>query len=224
MAKLTLTFKGKPIRAYQFDAGESASIGRNDENQIQIDSLAVAPIHAVIQVRDGQSIISQEHGDFPLQVNNTQTARHELQHGDQISIGKHVLYFTEETTVLDIPSPRSDRDFDGADHKLLDEEIKQSSQSVDGQLQILNGRNIGRVISLKAGMTRLGKPETGVAVIAKRKDGFYIASLDGGAQIKLNGQAVHDRCSKLNQGDLLEIDRTEMQFFVQEFSPQFEDI
>ncbi|MGH8549328.1 MAG: FHA domain-containing protein [Methylococcales bacterium] len=223
MAKLTLTFKGKPIRAYQFDAGDCISIGRNDENQIQIDSLAIAPTHAVINFGDGQSIISQQQNDFPLQVNNTQTTRHELQHGDQISIGKHVLYFTEETTLLEMPSARGYRNSDETDHKLLDDELKQASQTAEGQLQILNGRNIGRVISLKGGLTRLGKPETGVAVIAKRKDGFYIASLDSGAQIKLNGQSVHDKSIQLKQGDLLEIDRTEMQFFVHEFCPQFED-
>lgn len=215
MAKLTLTFKGKPIRAYQFEAGDCISIGRNDENDIQIDSLAVAPVHAEIKFAEGRSVISQKQNDFPLQVNNTLTACHELQHGDQISVGKHVLYFTEETILLEMPATRGSS---AVDLKILDEELKQSSQAVEAQLQILNGRNIGRVVSLKGGLTRLGKPETGVAVIAKRKDGFYIASLDAGVQIKLNGQAVRDKSIKLNQGDLLEIDRTEMQFFVNEFN------
>ncbi|MCI0734208.1 MAG: FHA domain-containing protein [Methylococcaceae bacterium] len=220
MAKLTLTFKGKPIRAYQFEAGDCVSIGRNDENDIRIDSLAVAPIHAEILFGDQGSIITQKENDFPLQVNNTQTARHELQHGDQISIGKHVLYFMDETTLLETPSARDSLE---TDLRLLDDELKQSSQTVDGQLQILNGRNIGRVLLLKRGLTRLGKPETGVAVIAKRKDGFYIAALDGGAQIKLNGKTVHDKSIKLNQGDRVEIDRTEMLFFVNQLSPQLEE-
>ena len=225
MAKLTLTFKGKPIRAYQFEAGDCACIGRNDENEIHIDSLAVAPVHAEIQFGDECSTISQKESEFALHVNNTQTNKHELRHGDQISIGKHILYFTEDSTLLEAPSRQNHRESVESNHStLLDDELRQSSQSAEGQLQIMNGKNIGRVILLKRGLTRLGKPETGVAVIAKRKDGFYIASLKADAQIKLNQQQIDDKSVKLCEGDTLEIDRIEMQFFVSQLAPELEDI
>ncbi len=213
MAKLTLTFNGKPIRAYQFEAGDLISIGRSDENEIQIDSLAVGPVHAEIEIGDKESVVNSKQTDFPVQVNNAQITRHKLQHGDQISIGKHILYFTEDTAVLETPFSHSSVSPGETEYQLLNDELKQSSPSIDGQLQILNGRNIGRVVSLKGGLTRLGKPETGVAVIARRKDGFYIASLDGAGQIKLNNQPIPDKSIKLTPGDLLEIDGTEMQFF-----------
>jgi FHA domain len=215
MAKLTLTFNGKPIRAYQFEAGDSISIGRSDENEIQIDSLAVGPVHAEIKIGDGESIINSHQTDFPVQVNNLKITQHTLQHGDQISIGKHILYFTEDTTVLETSVGHSTGSRGDVEYQLLNEELKQSAPSIDGQLQILNGRNIGRLVALKGGLTRLGKPETGVAVIAKRKDGFYIASLDGAGQIRLNSEPIQDKSVKLTPGDLLEIDRTEMQFFCQ---------
>ncbi|MGR9107015.1 MAG: FHA domain-containing protein [Gammaproteobacteria bacterium] len=220
MAKLTLTFKGKPIRSFQFEGGERVRIGRNHDNEIQIDSLAVAPVHAEIKFGSSRSVISQKQLDFPLLVNNAQTSRHELQHGDQIAIGKHVLYFTEDSTLLEAPSPLGSWSPEDNDLKLLNEELRHFTQSSDAQLQILNGRNIGRMVSLKAGLTRLGKSETGVAVIAKRKDGFFVAALDGKSQIRLNGQPVLDKSIKLNHGDLLEIDRTEMQFFANEMSPE----
>lgn len=224
MAKLTLTFKGKPIRAYQFEAGDRVSIGRNDENEIHIDSLAVAPVHAEIQFSEAHSTIRQKENEFLLHVNNTQISKHQLQHGDQISIGKHLLYFTEDSTFLEAPSQKNYQVLVESDHsKLLDDAINHSSQPVDGQLQVLNGKNIGRVISLKRGLTKLGKPETGVAVIAKRKDGFYIASLDADAQIKLNGQRIGEKSFKLNKGDMVEIDQIELQFFVSQLAPQLED-
>lgn len=217
MPKLTLTFKGKPIRAYKFNAGDFISIGRADENEVQIDSLAVAPIHAEIEFQDEHSLISQKQNDFPVLVNNSRSDKHKLKHGDQITIGKHVLYYTEDSTSLDIPSTQNTGISGGTDHKLLDNQIKNASQSLEGQLQIMNGPNIGRVVSLKGGLTRLGKPESGVAVIAKRKDGFYIAPLEKGAQIKLNNQPIREKSLKLTQGDLLEIDGTEMQFFLNDF-------
>lgn len=225
MAKLTLTFKGKPIRAYQFEAGDCVRIGRNDENEIHIDSLAVAPVHAEIEFGNEFSTIRQKESESALHVNNTKTSEHELCHGDQISIGKHILYFTEDSTLLAAPPQPVDQQSTENDHrKRLDDQLKQSSQSAEGQLQIMNGKNIGRVILLKRGLTRLGKPETGVAVIAKRKDGFYIASLNGDAQIKLNDQKIADKSIKLNEGDMLEIDRIEMQFFVSQLTPELEDI
>lgn len=213
MAKLTLTFKGRPIQAYQFETGETVSIGRNEGNEICIDSLAVAPVHAQIRFEQEKSTIHQSSSEFPLRVNNSQTSEQPLNHGDQITIGKHILYFTEDTTLLEpASSPEVSREVED-DLELLNEELKNAAQQTDAQLQILNGKNIGRIITLKKGLTRLGKPDTGVAVIARRKDGFYISALDGNPLIRVNTELIDNRSVKLNEGDTLEIEKTSMQFF-----------
>lgn len=215
MAKLTLTFNGKPIRWYQFEAGDCIRIGRDDQNDVQIDSLAVAPVHAEIEFQEEGAIVRSQAKDFPVQVNGVSIAEKGLHHGDLVSIGKHVLNFTEDATVLDAALRPVVSASEESQEVNLNKVQKPPTQVLDGQLQIMNGRNIGRVVSLKGGLTRLGKPETGVAVIAKRKDGFYVASLDGSSEIKLNNKPIQDKSIKLEPGDLLEIDFTEMQFFSQ---------
>ncbi len=213
MAKLTLTFKGRPIQAFQFDIGDKVSIGRNRDNGIPIDSLAVAPIHAEIDFSQEFSTISQKSSDFPLLVNNSTTTEQRLNHGDQISIGKHILYFTEDATLVNHSAVSADTDEDVDEFAFLDQELKQPTTSLEAQLQILNGKNIGRIINLKKGLTRLGKPDTGVAVIAKRKDGFYLSALDGTPMIKINDTLINEKSVKLSQGDMLDIEKTSMQFF-----------
>ncbi len=213
MAKITLTFKGKPIRAYHFEAGSKVFVGRNDSNGIIIDSLAVAPVHAEIEFGNDESKIASRSTEFPLEVNNVKVQDQTLKNGDKISVGKHLLFFAEDSTLLETaPAPQVQhfqKDLDS-----LNLEIKQNIQATEAQLQIMSGKNIGRVISLKGGLNRLGKSGSGVAVVVKRKDGYYTSALEGDPRIKINGSLINDKSVKLEDGDLLEIEKTEMQFFI----------
>ena len=213
MAKITLTFKGKPIRAYHFESGNTAFVGRNDSNGIIIDSLAVAPVHAEIVFDEKESTITSRSNEFPLEINNNKVQQQVLKHGDRISVGKHVLHFTEDSTLIENPIPAQVRNFE-QDLDSLNLEIEKNIQATEAQLQIMSGKNIGRVISLKGGLNRLGKPGVGVAVVVKRKDGYYTSALEGNPEIKINGSLVEDKTVQLQDGDLLEIEKTEMQFFM----------
>jgi hypothetical protein len=46
-------------------------------------------------------------------------------------------------------------------------------------IQILSGPNAGRELPLSKPLTTLGKPGTQVAVIAKRRQGYYITHVEG---------------------------------------------
>ena len=86
-----------------------------------------------------------------------------------------------------------------------------NAQALEASLQILSGKHIGRVIPLKRALIRLGNHES-VAVIARRKDGYFLSSLSGGEKIKLNGHPLEDRTVQLKPGDKLEIDRNLLLF------------
>jgi len=213
MAKITLTFKGKPIRAYHYEAGNTVFVGRNDSNGIIIDSLAVAPVHAEIQFGNDETKIASRSTEFPLAVNNVKIQDQALKNGDKISVGKHLLFFSEDSILLEAaPAPQPQKFQKDLD--FLNLEIKQNIQATEAQLQIMSGKNIGRVISLKGGLNRLGKPGSGVAVVVKREDGYYTSALEGEPEIKVNDTLIKDKSVKLEDGDLLEIEKTGMQFFV----------
>ena len=73
MAKFTVYFKDKAIQSKIFDSGV-IHIGRDETNDIVIDNLAVATVHAVVIIKEDSCIIKQLNDDFPLFINNEKMA------------------------------------------------------------------------------------------------------------------------------------------------------
>ncbi len=206
MPKLTLNFKGQPIQVYHFDSG-IITIGSDSDNTIQIDNLGIAPKHAIIDLdhSDGPHLF-QEDEHFPVQVNHRKASSHALKHGDVIQLGKYTIDFASDEQVLDTPV------LEPAPEEPELELLFKDSIANEATLQLLNGKNIGRLIPLKQALTRLGKPGKGVAVIARRKEGYFLSSLEGGEKIKVNGATLGERTLSLSHGDKLEIDKHKMLF------------
>lgn len=209
MGKLTLSFKGKPIQAYQFETGE-IQIGRDNSNNIYIDSLAVAPSHALIDFSQSPPQLTSLDEQFPLLINGQKKSEHSLEHGDNISIGKHTLTYTiESQSIFSAPEPGIITAFP----KQPSPSTSEAAQPIDAALQIMSGENIGRLISLKKGLTRIGKKGSGMAIIAHRKNGYYLSHLDGENQLMINGSAVDNESTLLKEEDIVIIDTVKMQFF-----------
>jgi hypothetical protein len=62
-------------------------------------------------------------------------------------------------------------------------------------------------------MTRLGQSGSGVIVISKRKDGYFVSVLENIGNILLNNMLLNDSTVKLNDKDVLVINDTSLQFF-----------
>jgi len=92
MAKLILTFSKQVIREYPFDK-DSVTIGRNEDNAILIDNLAVSGFHARIDRTGSEYILTDLQSTNGTFVNDQKVASYKLAHGDNIVIGKHVILF-----------------------------------------------------------------------------------------------------------------------------------
>lgn len=204
MARLTLTFKDRTLQVRSLAEGETF-IGRDPDNHIPIDSLAVAPRHAVIHFDAGGAYIRQLDRRFPLAVNGVKVAEKPLVHGDAILIGKHTLLYDDEP------------------HRISDEvnssTIRPSSSQaapqrwIEAGLQLLSGQQIGRIIPLRGGLTRLGNDHTAAAVVARRREGYVLSALTGGEAICVNETPVNDESVLLKDGDTVRVDKDSMQFF-----------
>ena len=64
-------------------------------------------------------------------------------------------------------------------------------------------------------MTRLGHGDGGVVVISRRKDGYYVSALQGHEGLSVNKQPLGDRTVRLQQNDIIVVDKTPMQFFLE---------
>ncbi len=209
MPKLTVFFKDKVIHSGLFGNG-IVHIGRDDTNDLVIDSMAIAPAHAVIAIRDDACVIKQLNDEFPLLINGKKTKACNLNDNDTISIGKHDIVFN--TVKFVAPD---------ASNSLIDEGVKLLNQEIDNELpipaanlQIMNGSNIGKVVQLKKSMTRLGHDGSGVIAILKRKEGYFVSVLDNAGTITINNEPLNDKPLKLNMNDVLVVNNTSMQFFL----------
>ncbi|MGZ5576682.1 MAG: FHA domain-containing protein [Methylobacter sp.] len=209
MPKLTVFFKDKVIHSGLFENG-IVHIGRDETNDLIIDSMAIAPAHAVIIIRDDACTVKQLNDEFPLIVNGKKTKACNLNDNDTISIGKHDIVFN---TVKFVAS--------NASNNLIDEDVKSLNQEIDNELQIpaanlqfMNGSNIGKVLQLKKSMTRLGHDGNGVIAILRRKEGYFVSVLENTGTITINNEPLNDKPLKLNMNDVLVINNTSLQFFL----------
>ena len=208
MPKFTIFFKDKPIQSSLFETG-IIHIGSDDTNELKVDSLALAPVHAVAVIGEKGSLIKQLNENFPLIVNNVKIKEHPLINGDKITIGKHTIVFN----TTEIVNAVQHNEISAKNH--IDSQQKpELNKTPDASLQILGGKHIGRVIPLKKSMTRLGRSGDGIVVITKRKEGFFISALENDISLTVNHQPIGDSTLKLNQNDLVTIDNNPMQFFI----------
>lgn len=214
MAKFTVYFKDKPIQSGIYDAGV-IHIGRDDSNELVVDSLAIAPAHAVVVIKDDRCVIKQLNEKYPLLVNNQAIKEHSLQNNDIINVGKHYIVYSATESILDSPQFAPSTVFQDVDVLALNAKLGHVTKQPEANLQVMDGLHIGRILPLKKAMTRLGHDGAGVVVIARRKDGYYISALQGHDGLSVNKQPLGDRTLLLKPNDIIEVDKTPMLFFIQ---------
>ncbi|MCG7985616.1 MAG: FHA domain-containing protein [Candidatus Thiodiazotropha lotti] len=211
MPKLTLSFKGRVIDVFHLET-DSTKIGRDPDCAIAIDSLAIAPVQATITESGDVYRLEAEDEAFPVLVNHAKTEEINLHHGDVIQIGKHTLTFAEDVMELGADLTLSPAAADEQPQAETEDESEENEEASSSVLQIVNGDNFGRIISLHRHMTRIGHTGGDCAMIARREEGYYISFLEGINPPTVNKQPLADQGQLLNDGDLIEVGGTQMQF------------
>lgn len=204
MPTLTLSFKGRTLKIFPVGAGEMV-IGSDSGSAVHIDSLAVEPRHASVTT-DGQKTVLRDLGsESGTYVNNERIDERHLEDNDQIRIGKHTLTFARDLGEMEEQQPPAESD----------PQLPAHEQPKTAWLQILNGQNLGKTISLNRKMTNLGKPGVQTAVIARRNDGYFLSHLEGAHPPTVSGKAIGDHSWQLHDGDVVQIGNVRMQFYLQ---------
>lgn len=199
MPKLSITFKGLPLQTVEIKPGETG-IGRDPSNAVCIDSLAVADFHADIRSGPESYVIRPLQAGYPVIVNKHAITEHVLADGDHILIGKHSLYFTAERASDGFSGPMETRPV-------------APFRPFEGSFQVMNGKQIGMVIPLKATVTQIGKESTGMVIVTRGSEGYVIAAGSDNVRLTINGQALEHRESVLSDGDIVRINNSLLQFF-----------
>jgi pSer/pThr/pTyr-binding forkhead associated (FHA) protein len=237
MTRLILTFNNQVIREYSFEK-DSITIGRNEDNTIAIDNLAVSGFHARIDTTGSDYILTDLQSTNGTFVNDRKVTSHKLGHGDNITIGKHVILFVvtgaemveegtkdtklplDRTVVLDTVKQRELL----AKQKVLPQTPKTSAKI--GVLSFIDGSGLGEIELVKK-LTKLGKAKASeirlsgllmastAATISRRPSGYAISFTGGMTKLKVNGAVVKDS-ALLKDFDTIELGSYKFQFYQKE--------
>ena len=95
MAKLYLTFEGRPLKEFTLSHGV-LTIGRLPDNLVQVDNLAVSGHHAKVYWDAEHYVVEDNQSTNGTYVNEQRITKIALNDGDKILIGKHTLQFADE--------------------------------------------------------------------------------------------------------------------------------
>jgi hypothetical protein len=237
MAKLILTFNKQVIKEYPF-AKDSVTMGRQEDNTIVIDNLAVSGYHAKIDKLGGEYILTDLQSTNGTFVNDQKVVSHKLSHGDNIVIGKHVILFVatekekiegegkdkklplDKTMLLDTAKQRE---------LLAKQKVAPSTAKIPvkvGVVSFIDDSGLGE-IELSKKLTKIGKAETSeirlsgflmgatAATISRRPSGYAISFAGGMTRLKVNGAVVKDSVP-LNDFDTIELGSYKFQFYQKE--------
>ena len=220
MSKLTLSFKGRVLRVFPLQQG-ATFIGSDPECAVHIDSLAVEPKHARVEVHGQDAILFDLNTSEGTFINQEKITEHKLKDNELIRVGKHTLQYNfEEVSQLDANESSTSIDIHPVMEKLAEQEAPKFAPKVDddnkqGWLQILNGQNLGKTLSLNRSMTNLGKPGVATAVITRRHDGYFISHLEGKKTPMVGDNPIGEHSIKLEDGDTITIGNIKMQFYLE---------
>lgn len=214
---IAVKLKGKLIYKHLLKK-DKATIGRNPESAIVIDSTAVSYDHAAIVRENNDFYVEDLRSKNGTLVNNKPIKKHKLHNGDLIIVGRHELLFEEEGTFTlnEIGAPKVEQS-----NYISGTMVFKTTVGQKPSLAYLKGGQ-GKVV-LEKKVTTLGKSEDcdivakGLMVgdiaaqIVAESDGYYLSYQKGFAKPSVNGQAVKGTV-KLKSSDMIEIGSVTMRF------------
>ncbi|UCE30894.1 MAG: FHA domain-containing protein [Burkholderiales bacterium] len=197
LARLVLTAAGEIVRQIPL-VRERLTLGRRPYNDVQLDDMTVSGEHALILTRDGESVFHDLNSRNGSYVNGHPVKRRMLVHGDVIDVGVYSLRYAVEpmrAPLLDaIAEPPSLEPIAGA------------------SLHVLSGPDAGRVLRLERAADSIGGAEGQIAIVTRRRSGYYVTHLEGPAYPMVNGEPIGLTAFALNHDDLIELGSTMVRF------------
>lgn len=233
MARLILMFNKQVVSEFSLEK-ESVTIGRNDDNTITVDNLAVSGYHARIDAAGSDYILTDLQSTNGTFVNDNKVVSHKLAHGDNVAVGKHIILFVGTGQEASIPGAGGGQKMDMDKTMMLDtakqKELLAKQQGAMAAAQ--KAKKIGVIsfiegsdmddIQLTKKLTKIGKADTSeirlgglfmpatAATISRRPSGYVISTMGG--KLKVNGEVVEENVP-LKEFDTIEIGKIKMQFY-----------
>jgi hypothetical protein len=213
MPKMIVSIDGVVIKEVTL-AKDRTTLGRRPYNDIVIDNLAISGEHAVLHMIGGDVYLEDLNSTNGTYVNGRAVKKQALEHNDVVEVGKYKIRYLVSGGASDGagPAPHIAPAPSGPIPLSSAPTVHQPFGGGNGVavMRVLSGGGAGRELSLQKVVTTIGKPGVAVAAVTRRLHGYVVAPIDGGTE--LNGEPLGNEAVALQDGDVLELGGTRMQF------------
>jgi len=206
MPQLIASVEGVEIK-HVYLQKDRTTLGRGADNDIVLDNMVVSGHHCAFELRGLADVFIEDLGSTNgTYINGKMVKRQKLNDGEVVAIGNFRIQYLSAS---EQPSGFSETAATKLDPLGM-------PVSVHGVFQVLNGSSAGLEMPVVKAVTTFGKPGVSVVAVSHRRDGYYVAHLDGAAEPTLNGRVIGARAMLLSDGDVLELASTKMVFLLKE--------
>ena len=220
MPKMIVSIDGVVIKEVTL-AKDRTTLGRRPYNDIVIDNLAISGEHAVLHMIGHDVYLEDLNSTNGTYVNARAIKKQALEHNDVIEVGKYKIRFLAngapaESAAQSARAVAASAPAAASTSAPVPLSLAPTAQMPLGStpavalIRVLSGAGAGRELSLQKVVTTIGKPGVAVAAVTRRLQGYVVAPVDGGTL--LNGEALGAGAVELQDGDVLELAGTRMQF------------
>jgi pSer/pThr/pTyr-binding forkhead associated (FHA) protein len=217
MPKLIVSIDGVVIKEVTL-AKDRTTLGRRPYNDIVVDNLAISGEHAVLHMIGGDVYLEDLNSTNGTYVNGRAIKKQALEQNDIIEVGKYKVRYMAAagapdavTATRTVVSPAPSGPIPLSSAPTVQAPLGGGTAGV-AVIRVLSGTGAGRELSLQKVVTTIGKPGVAVAAVTRRLHGYVVAPIDGGTA--LNGEPLGSEAVALQDGDVLELGGTRMQFVV----------
>jgi pSer/pThr/pTyr-binding forkhead associated (FHA) protein len=217
MPKLIVSIDGVVIKEVTL-AKDRTTLGRRPYNDIVVDNLAISGEHAVLHMIGADVSLEDLNSTNGTYVNGRAIKKQALEQNDVIEVGKYKVRYMASAGSPDsgaagrtVVSPAPSGPIPLSSAPTVQAPLGGGTAGV-AVIRVLSGTGAGRELSLQKVVTTIGKPGVAVAAVTRRLHGYVVAPIDGGTS--LNGEPLGSEAVALQDGDVLELGGTRMQFVV----------
>jgi hypothetical protein len=210
MPQLIASVEGVEIKHVHLK-NDRTTLGRRPYNDIVFDNLVVSGEHCVFELKGIADVYLKDLGSTNgTYLNGEMIKSRQLLHdNDIINIGNFRIQYlassaheepsaSEETTAMSLDAMG----------------LPGTAGARQASLKVLSGSSAGLEVQVVKAVTTFGQPGVAVVSISHRRDGYYVAHMDGDTPSTLNGKPIGAKATPLAHQDVLNLAGTEMEFLL----------
>jgi pSer/pThr/pTyr-binding forkhead associated (FHA) protein len=206
MPQLIVSVEGVEIK-HVYLTKDRTTLGRRPYNDIVLENMVVSGEHCVFDLVGLADVFVEDLRSTNGTYVNGQMikSRTPLRDHDQLAIGNFRIQYLSSSGESGFGETMAMKAEAGGTPS-------QSQALQHASFKVLSGSSAGLEVPVVKAVTTFGKPGIAVVAVSHRRNGYFVALMDGKPGPTLNGRPLAAEAQPLADGDVLELGGTRMQF------------